>query len=234
MPFASPEGDRLHPELLVSLSPTFACIEVPFCSVQIMNGWVFGQISWWVDPWLGNENNLFFYKLHTTNYSMGSKESVEYLQLEVAFEHDLGIGSLGTSGQHWSSYNMCVGPFGGIRGKDCICVQAMDGRLSFFEGNRAAFTISLPDILIPGPMCYIAKLDSIVTSNSRFDVVCYNYQHLASVAASAPSAKVSTGSAPSSGKEKVRVYSQLCFVHLREDHNQFYLDTLSSYLCHAR
>ena len=123
---------------------------------------------------------------------MANKERVEYLQFDVAFEHQLG--SSGKGGQHWSSYNMCIGPFAGVKGKDQICVQAMDGRLSVFEGGRASFTIALPDILVPGPLCYIPKLDSFVTSNSKFDIVCYNYQHLASVAASASGFSSSGGS----------------------------------------
>ena len=107
---------------------------------------------------------------------------------------------------------MCIGSFAGVKGKDQICVQAMDGRLSVFEGGRASFTIALPGVLVPGPLCYIPKLDSFVTSNSKFDIVCYNYQHLASVAASAPavSATVSSKKSSSNGKDQVRVLATLC------------------------
>jgi len=37
------------------------------------------------------------------------------------YEHALGA--------HFTSYNMVVGPFGGIHGSDIIGVQSMDGRI---------------------------------------------------------------------------------------------------------
>jgi len=44
-----------------------------------------------------------------------------YWNLVKIYEHALGA--------HFTSYNMVVGPFGGIHGSDIIGVQSMDGRI---------------------------------------------------------------------------------------------------------
>lgn len=67
--------------------------------------------------------------------------------------------------------NMTAGPFGaaapgrarrgasagggaGAQG-DAVCVQSLDGQLSFFEaGGAAGFARHLPGFLVPGPLCY--------------------------------------------------------------------------------
>ncbi len=81
---------------------------------------------------------------------------------------------------------MAYGPFGGVSGKDFIAVQSMDGVLSIFEQDHPAFSRFLPNFLLPGPLCYVPKIDSFVTCNTQMDVECYRYQILAS-SSSAPS-----------------------------------------------
>ena len=49
---------------------------------------------------------------------------------------------------------------------ELICVQSMDGQLSFFHYDSAMFTCFLPDFLLPGPLGYIPQTDSLVTVNS--------------------------------------------------------------------
>lgn len=47
-----------------------------------------------------------------------------------------------------------------------ICVQSMDGQLSFFHHDTPTFSCFLPDFLLPGPLGYIQQTGSLVTVNS--------------------------------------------------------------------
>lgn len=100
----------------------------------------------------------------------GGTEQASYYDLNKSYEHRL----------ERTAYNFCFGPFGGVYGKDFICVQSMDGQLSFLEQENFAFSRFLPNFLVPGPLCYVAKIDSFVTCNSAIDVECYKYHVLGS------------------------------------------------------
>lgn len=54
-----------------------------------------------------------------------------------------------------------------------MCVQSLDGLLSFFEQGTFAFSRPLNNFLVPGPICYVQKTDSFVTANSQMAVQCY-------------------------------------------------------------
>lgn len=99
----------------------------------------------------------------------GSSDT-SYYQLVPVFEHKLDR----------TSYNFCHGPFGGVQGKDYICVQSMDGQLQVFEHQNFSFSRYLNNFLVPGPFCYVPKIDSFVTVNASMTVECYKYQVLAS------------------------------------------------------
>ncbi|KAJ9470991.1 Protein pthb1-like protein [Diplonema papillatum] len=81
------------------------------------------------------------------------------------------------------AFNFIHGPFGGAPAhKDHICVQTMDGQLNFFEQEKFYFSrfLSNPQgleraFLLPGVLCYHARMDSFLTSTSTFDVECYRY-----------------------------------------------------------
>ena len=62
--------------------------------------------------------------------------------------------------------NLTYGTFGGVKGRDFICVQSMDGLLSFFEQESSAFARFLPSFLLPGPIQYFSHSDSILTGSS--------------------------------------------------------------------
>ena len=49
----------------------------------------------------------------------------------------------------------------------------MDGQLSFFVHDSFAFSVFLPDFLTPGPLCYLARTDSIVTANSSRQLLSF-------------------------------------------------------------
>ncbi|CAO2635745.1 Protein PTHB1 [Lemmus lemmus] len=75
--------------------------------------------------------------------------------------------------------NMTYGPFGGIKGRDLICIQSMDGMLMVFEQESYAFGRFLPGSLLPGPLAYSARTDSFITVSSCRQVESYKYQVLA-------------------------------------------------------
>lgn len=88
---------------------------------------------------------------------------------EVLYEHNL----------QRTAYKLCYGPFGGVKGKDFICMQSMDGTLLIFEQESFAFSRFLPGALHPGPIKYVPRLDSFVTVSSSWRLECYKYQELA-------------------------------------------------------
>lgn len=104
-------------------------------------------------------------------------DRVSYYSLRKLYLHDLGI-----DGRHFTAYNMTFGAFGGVRGKDMIIVQSMDGKLQIFEQSAHAFSRQLADCLIPGPLAYLPKLDAFITVNYAGIAECYRYQVLASSA----------------------------------------------------
>ena len=81
------------------------------------------------------------------------------------------------------THSMVHGGFGGIEGADLICVQSMDGQISIIEREVLSFQRTLPNFLVPGPLCYLPRTDCFVTCNSGFDVECYKYHVLASASA---------------------------------------------------
>ncbi|EFA12827.1 Protein PTHB1-like Protein [Tribolium castaneum] len=76
------------------------------------------------------------------------------------------------------AFNFCVGPFGGVENRDFICVQSLDGLLTFFEQESFAFCCFLPDVLLPGPLTFVKSSDSFVTSNSNWHIISFRYKLL--------------------------------------------------------
>ncbi|KAJ7390596.1 Protein PTHB1 [Desmophyllum pertusum] len=99
----------------------------------------------------------------------GAVEHGNHYTLNLVYEHIL----------ERTAYNMTYGPFGGVKNKDFMCIQSMDGMLSFFEQESYAFGRFLPGFLLPGPLSYIAKTDSFLTCSSSRLVESYKYQTLA-------------------------------------------------------
>lgn len=52
-------------------------------------------------------------------------------------------------------------------------MQSMDGTVSVFEQETFSFSRFLPGTLLPGPIAYVAKTDSIVTVASSRQVDCF-------------------------------------------------------------
>ncbi len=54
-----------------------------------------------------------------------------------------------------------------------ICVQTLDGVLFVFEYERQSMVKSLPNTYLPGPLCYLSRLDAFLTVSSNYHLECY-------------------------------------------------------------
>ena len=71
------------------------------------------------------------------------------------------------------------GPPYGDSKSDSVCVQSMDGTLTFLNADQAGFECFIPGFLVPGPLCYMQGPDSIVTCSASCKVEAYRYITLA-------------------------------------------------------
>ncbi|XP_054673021.1 protein PTHB1 isoform X5 [Grus americana] len=101
--------------------------------------------------------------------TLGNVEHGNQYQIKLMYEHNL----------QRTACNMTYGPFGGVKGRDFICIQSMDGMLMLFEQESYAFGRFLPGFLLPGPLTYSARTDSFITVSSCRQVESYKYQVLA-------------------------------------------------------
>ena len=69
-----------------------------------------------------------------------------------------------------SAFSLTIGHFGGVINKDFMCVQSIDGAISVFEQERYTFSRFLPDFLLPNPIVYVERTDSLVTLSSSYEV----------------------------------------------------------------
>eukprot|EP01038_Epipyxis_sp_PR26KG_P016237 gene16237-22098_t len=116
---------------------------------------------------------LVIYEIIPQNVKDGR---ANYYSLNRSYQHDLGVDG----GKHFTAFNMTSGSFGGVRNREMIIVQSMDGKIQIFEQSANAFTRQLVDCLLPGPISYIPKIDAFVTVNHACLAECYRYQVLAS------------------------------------------------------
>jgi Bardet-Biedl syndrome 9 protein len=118
---------------------------------------------------------LFSHKLSVYDYieQSGVTEHGRQIDLELNYEHNFNR----------PTFNMCKGQFG--RGNkdsgndEYICVQTLDGVLFVFEYERQSMVKSLPNTYLPGPLCYLSRLDAFLTVSSNYHLECYKYQALA-------------------------------------------------------
>uniref|UniRef100_F6UU75 Bardet-Biedl syndrome 9 n=1 Tax=Xenopus tropicalis TaxID=8364 RepID=F6UU75_XENTR len=130
--------------------------------------------------------------VYSVSGTLGNVEHGNQYQIKLMYEHNL----------QRTSCNMTYGPFGGVKGRDLICIQSMDGMLMFFEQESYAFGRYLPGFLLPGPLSYSPKTDSFVTVSSSRQVESYKYQVLA-VATDAESRKEAEQQKMGAGKKVV-------------------------------
>ena len=94
-----------------------------------------------------------------------------YFTLTKMYEHPL----------ERPSYNMVAGAFGGVYGREHLCVQSMDGYVSLIEQDRLVGLRQLSKFLLPGPLAYCTKADCFVTFNSQMEIDCYKYSSLSAI-----------------------------------------------------
>lgn len=65
------------------------------------------------------------------------------------------------------AFSTTCGPFGNSK-RDLICIQALDGALSFFDQDTFLFMCVFNDIVIPGPVHFIANSDQFIICKSTW------------------------------------------------------------------
>ncbi|XP_011260639.1 protein PTHB1 [Camponotus floridanus] len=101
--------------------------------------------------------------------NQGSIEHGDRCDLEAVYEHLLPRFPA----------SLTTGPFGGVRGRDFLCVQCLDSTLLFYEQETATFSLVLGNRLLPEPIVYISRNDVFVTSSSSWSLECYRYKSMA-------------------------------------------------------
>ncbi|XP_076976209.1 protein PTHB1 isoform X3 [Tamandua tetradactyla] len=107
--------------------------------------------------------------VYSVSGTLGNVEHGNQYQIKLMYEHNL----------QRTACNMTYGSFGGVKGRDLICIQSMDGMLMVFEQESYAFGRFLPGSLLPGPLVYSSRTDSFITVSSCRQVESYKYQVLA-------------------------------------------------------
>ncbi|XP_074913228.1 protein PTHB1 isoform X2 [Buteo buteo] len=107
--------------------------------------------------------------VYAVSGTLGNVEHGNQYQIKLMYEHNL----------QRTACNMTYGPFGGVKGRDLICIQSMDGMLMLFEQESYAFGRFLPGFLLPGPLTYNSRTDSFITVSSCRQIESYKYQVLA-------------------------------------------------------
>ncbi|KAG5671675.1 hypothetical protein PVAND_001863 [Polypedilum vanderplanki] len=111
-------------------------------------------------------NKLVIYSLVT---SEGFAEHGQQSKLQILHQHELTK----------SAFTMCKGNFGGVKGKEFICVMFLDGSLRFFEQDGITQTCILPGSrTIPSPFVYIPRIDCFMILAPNWDLECYRYLSL--------------------------------------------------------
>uniref|UniRef100_A0A182NK21 PTHB1 N-terminal domain-containing protein n=1 Tax=Anopheles dirus TaxID=7168 RepID=A0A182NK21_9DIPT len=78
------------------------------------------------------------------------------------------------------AFSLCHGPFGGVKGREFLCVQHLDGSLRFFEQDGISYERTLAtDRNIPSPLHYVPRVDCFVTVAPSWVLECYRYQDVA-------------------------------------------------------
>ncbi|XP_055660111.1 protein PTHB1 isoform X5 [Falco peregrinus] len=101
--------------------------------------------------------------VYAVSGTLGNVEHGNQYQIKLMYEHNL----------QRTACNMTYGPFGGVKGRDLICIQSMDGMLMLFEQESYAFGRFLPGFLLPGPLTYSSRTDSFITVSSCRQVESY-------------------------------------------------------------
>ncbi|KAF3425586.1 hypothetical protein E2986_03536 [Frieseomelitta varia] len=86
-------------------------------------------------------------------------------ELKIAYEHRLSRFPA----------SLTVGPFGGVRGRDFLCVQCLDGTLLFYEQEVFAFVQATRNRLLAEPIVYVPRYDLFVAASSSWCLECHRH-----------------------------------------------------------
>lgn len=98
-----------------------------------------------------------------TNYTQFYTLAGDRCDLEIAYEHLLSRFPA----------SLTTGQFGGVRGRDFLCVQCLDGTLLFYEQETNGFSLVLGNRLLPEPIVYVSRNDVFVTLSSAWILESY-------------------------------------------------------------
>ena len=93
----------------------------------------------------------------------GSVEHGSQFDIKLIYEHSL---------QRYN-YQVILGSFGAVKGRDFLCAVAVDGTLSFFEQETFVYETQLPAFLLPSPITYVAETDVFVTLTKNWCIAAY-------------------------------------------------------------
>lgn len=63
-----------------------------------------------------------------------------------------------------------------LQGKSSICVQSLDGELTFLEEDTVRSVQAFHDHLVAGPLLYINEIETFITSTAAFEIVAYTFR----------------------------------------------------------
>ena len=69
----------------------------------------------------------------------------------------------------------------GDKNYDIIFVQSIDGAISIYEGENFINMVVLSEVIFPGQMGYLNQKDSLIISNTAYEIECYSFNSLATL-----------------------------------------------------
>jgi Bardet-Biedl syndrome 9 protein len=76
-----------------------------------------------------------------------------------------------------SAFTVVKGNFGGVKGKEFLCVMFMDGSLKFFEYDAISQDCVLPgNRTIPTNFTYVPRTDCFIILAPNWELECYRFE----------------------------------------------------------
>lgn len=95
--------------------------------------------------------------------------TAQQTKLQMLVKHDL----------QKSAFTFSKGNFGGVKGKEFICVMFLDGSLKFFEQDGISQNCILPgNRTIPAKFIYVPRTDCFIILAPNWELECYRYLSL--------------------------------------------------------
>ena len=69
----------------------------------------------------------------------------------------------------------------GDKNYDILFVQSIDGAVSIYEGENFINMVIFTEVIFPGQIGYLNKKDSLIISNTAYEIECYSFNNLASL-----------------------------------------------------